>query len=298
MKRVTRDQLCTSFSAAHAPVLRVQPGEPFVMETNDRFATYEGPTSSPEALEILKTMAGPVSIEGAKPGDTLKIEVLDVTLPLDYGWIGATPGRGPLGARISAFRKTRVRLTPAGVVFNDRLTLPLRPMLGRIGVAPQEGNKASNDRGAFGGSMGNTQITTGATVYLPVFHAGGLLTIGDCHAAMGDGEVTASAVECAVDATFRATIEERLTVRRPVVTTATEVMTTGEGETMEAATRMAVQSMADLLVDTLGIDDTAAAMVLACAADVRTGLAGNPPYTMRVVVPKSVLPHVFPTTPA
>ncbi len=229
MKRVTKDQLCTSFSAAHTPVLRVQMGEPFVMETNDRFATYEGPTSSPEALEILKTMAGPVYIEGAKPGDTLKIEVLDVTLPLDYGWIG---------------------------------------------------------------------VTTGATVYLPVFHTGGLLTIGDCHAAMGDGEVTASAVECAVDATFRVTIEERFTVRRPVVTTATEVMTTGEGETMEAATKMAVQGMADLLVDTLGIDDTEAAMVMACAADVRTGLAGNPPYTMRVVVPRSVLPHVFPATPA
>ena len=139
MQRVTRDQLCTSFSAAHAPVLRVQPGEPFVMETNDRFATYEGPTSSPEALEILKTMAGPVSIEGAKPGDTLKIEVLDVTLPLDYGWIGATPGRGPLGARIPAFRKARVQFTPTGVVFNERVTMPLRPMLGRIGLAPRRG---------------------------------------------------------------------------------------------------------------------------------------------------------------
>jgi acetamidase/formamidase len=101
--------------------------------------------------------------------------------------------------------------------------------------------------------------------------------------------VTASAVECAVDATFRATIEERFTVRRPVVATATEVMTTGEGETMEKATNMAVQGMADLLMDTLGIDDTEAAMVMACAADVRTGLAGNPPYTMRVAVPRSVL---------
>src|SRR5262249_58218610 len=135
MKRVTRDQLCTSFSAAHAPVLRVQPGEPFVMETNDRFATYEGPASSPEALEILTTMAGPVYIEGAKPGDTLKIEVLDVTLPLDYGWIRATPGRGPLGERIPAFRKARVLITPEGVGFNDHVTLPPRPMIGRTGAA-------------------------------------------------------------------------------------------------------------------------------------------------------------------
>ena len=114
MKKVTRDQLCTSFSAAHPAVLRVQPGEPFVMETNDRFATYEGPPSSPEALETLTTMAGPVYIEGVQPGDTLKIEVLDVALPLDYGWIGATPGRGPLGDRIPAFRKARVRITADG----------------------------------------------------------------------------------------------------------------------------------------------------------------------------------------
>ena len=289
MQRVTRDQLCTSFSATHPPVLRVQPGEPFVMETNDRFATYEGPTSSPEAFEILKTMAGPVYIEGAKPGNTLKIEVLDVTLPLPYGWIGATPGRGPLGERIPAFRKARVAITAQGVLFNDKVMLPLRPMIGRLGVAPKEGAMRSNDKGVFGGGMGNTQITTGATVYLPVFHAGGLLTIGDCHAAMGDGEVTASAVECAVDATFRVTLEDRCPVNRPVVMTATEVMTTGEGETMEAATHMAVQGMADLLVATLGIDDTDAAMLIACAADVRTGLAGNPPYTMRVAVPKTVL---------
>jgi len=289
MQRVTRDQLCSSFSATHPPALRVQPGEPFVMETNDRFATYEGPTSSPEALATLQTMAGPVYIEGAKPGDTLKVEVLDVTLPLPYGWIGATPGRGPLGDRIPAFRKARVQITAAGVVFKDRITLPLRPMIGRIGVAPREGSVRSNDRGTFGGSMGNTQITTGAAVYLPVFHEGGLLTIGDCHAAMGDGEVTASAVECALDATFRVTIEERFAVRRPVIATATEVMTTGEGQTMEAATSMAVQGMADLLVDTLDVDATEAAMLIACAADVRTGLAGNPPYTMRVAIPKGVL---------
>src|SRR2546427_2186434 len=116
MKKVTRDQLCTSFSAAHPPVLRVQPGEPFVMETNDRFATYEGPDSSPDAMEILTTIPGPVYIEGAKPGDTLKIEVLDVSLPLSYGWIGATPGPGPLGPRIPAFRKTQGPTNPNGVV--------------------------------------------------------------------------------------------------------------------------------------------------------------------------------------
>src|SRR5437899_12543089 len=99
MKRATRGQLCTSFSAKNPPVLQVQLGEPFVMETNDRFATYEGPNSSAEAMQILTTMAGPVCIEGGKPGDTLKIEVLGVGMPLHYAWIGANPGRVSIVAR-------------------------------------------------------------------------------------------------------------------------------------------------------------------------------------------------------
>ncbi len=158
-----------------------------------------------------------------------------------------------------------------------------------IGLAPKDSPLPSNAKGDFGGGMGNTQIGKGATVYLPVFHAGGLLTIGDCHAAMGDGEATASAVECAVDATLRVTIEDRFTVNRPLVETNDEVMTPGEGETMEAATAMAIQAMADLLVNQLDIDDTDAAMLIASAADVRTGIAGHAPYTMRVSVPKSML---------
>ncbi len=289
MNRVTRDQLVKSFDASNPPALRVQSGETFIMETNDRLATYEGPNSTPEAMETLKTMAGPVYIEGTKPGDTLKVEVLDASLPLDYGWIGATPGRGPLGDKIPECRKTKVTITDNGVLFGDNIRLPLRPMIGRIGVAPKDGPRGSNERGEFGGSMGNCQIMKGATVYLPVFHEGGLLTIGDCHAAMGDGEATASAVECALDATFRVSIEDSLTLSRPVVTIENEVMTTGEGETMEAATKMAIDAMADLMVDKLGIDYTSAAMLIASAADVRTGLAGNPPYTIRVAIPTSVL---------
>jgi amidase len=259
------------------------------METNDRFDAYEGPDSPPEAMEILKTMAGPVYIEGAKPGGTLKIEVLDVTFPLDYGWIGAIPGRGPMKERIPEFRKTRVAITPDGVVFNDKVTMPLRPMLSKLGLAPKQASAASNDKGEFGGTMANTQITKGSTVYLPVFQEGGLLSIGDCHAAMGDGETTASAVECALDATFRITIADDFSVTRPVVTTETEVMTTGEGDSMEAATKVAINAMADLMVDRLGVDSSDAAMLIASAADVRTGEAAVAPYTMRVVVPRSML---------
>lgn len=182
-----------------------------------------------------------------------------------------------------------MQITPDGVIFNGKIKMPSRPMIGRIGLAPKDGPLPSNAKGDFGGGMGNTQMTKGVTVYLPVFHDGGLLTIGDCHAAMGDGEATASAVECALDATLRVTIEDRFSVSRAVVETHDEVMTTGEGATMDEASDMAINAMADLLVERLGIDDTDAAMLIACAADVRAGIAGEGPNTMRVSVPKSML---------
>ena len=289
MKRITKDQLCTSFSVLNPPVMRVRPEENFIMETNDRFYLYEGDASSPEAMEILKTMTGPVYVEGVNPGDTLKIEILDIVAPLDYGWILAAQEYGFLGDRVPAFRKTRVQITPDGVIFNGDSILPLRLMIGAIGLAPGDGTLPGTSKGDFGGSMGNTRIGKGASVYLPVFHEGGLLTIGNCHAAAGDGETTASAVECAVDATMRATIDKRFTVNRPVVETDDEVMTTGEGETMEAATRMAVDAMADLLVRHLDIDDTDAAMLIAGAVDVRAGNIGLVPCTMQASVPRSLL---------
>ena len=79
--------------------------------------------------------------------------------------------------QIPEFRKTDITITDSGVPFGDKITLPLRPMIGRVGVTPKDGPRRSNERGEFGGSMGNCQITKGPTVYLPVSHEGGLLRI-------------------------------------------------------------------------------------------------------------------------
>jgi len=288
VKTVTRDQVCTSFDATTPPVLHVELGETFIMETMDRFATYEGPDSPPEAMAILKSMTGPVYVDGVRPGNTIKVELLDITIPLDHGWTAATPGRGLLGDRIPEFRKARARIAADGVHFGDKITIPLRPMFSRIGVAPRE-PKGPTDKGDFGGNMGNTQFAAGAAIYLPVFHDGALLAIADGHAAHGDGEATAVALECALDATLRITIEDRFTVNRPLVETASEIMTTGEGATIEEAAAMAANAMADLLGQRVGVDATDAAMLIACAADFRTCLAGHQPYTIRVAIPKSML---------
>ena len=120
-------------------------------------------------------------------------------------------------------------------MFKDKVTTPLHPMIARIDLALRGGSLASNENGEFYKGVGNTQIAKGVTVYSPVLHEGGLLTIGDCDAAMGDGEATVSAVECAPDATFRVTIADDFQVTRPVAATGSRVIITGEGATIVEA---------------------------------------------------------------
>lgn len=285
MQQIGRNEVATKYSAENKPRLWVSLGEPFLVQTMDRLADYEGPSSD----DILKSMTGPIYVEGVDAGDSIRVEIIDIHLPLDRGWI-ITTGRGPLKDRVPALLKRRVALTERGVIFNDDITLPLRPMISRVGVAPESESRASIAKGEFGGAMGNTAVTKGSTVYLPVYHKGALLTFGDGHAAQGDGEVSASAVECAVDIVVKVTREERFKVTRPLVTTPTHAMTSGEGETMEEAVQVAVLAMVDLLMDQLEVTEAEAAMLISTSADVRFGLAGYPPYTVTVAIPLSVLP--------
>jgi len=257
------------------------------MEANDRFATYAGPNSSTEAMAILTTMAGPVSIEG--PNQAIRSKLRCSMWPCLWTTDGSVrPLVAVHLANVSRrFAKPRAD-HPGGRGLQQPRHHTNGPMIGRIGVAPREESRRSNDKGVFWWRYGATPRSQRSTVYLPVFHAGGVLTIGDCHAAMAMERRRPPPWNVPFDAMVSMTLEEHCKVSRPVVTTATEVMTTGEGETMEAATKRARQGMADLLVDPLGIDDTEAACSL-LPADVRTGLTGHPPSTMRVAVPKTVL---------
>lgn len=287
MKRVSRGQRVNAYSAANAPAIRIGPGETFIMETNDRFQGYTSPEDAP--LDMLLSMTGPVYVGGAEPGDTLQVEILDIKPALGYGWIVATPGRAMLKERVRQWRRRRVPIEGERVLFNERITLPYAPMIGRMGVAPEGEPKGSNSVGRFGGAMSNTAIGPGATVYLPVFAEGALLTIEDVHAAMGDGESASSAVEMAAEVTLRIDLATRLQVERPLVMTQDTLMTTGEGDTMEAASRMAVDEMATLLMGRLGLDAVDAAMLISVAVDARLSYAGGSPYRAKAIISRSLI---------
>jgi amidase len=287
MQRVNKSQRVSAYSGANPPAIHVGMGETFVMETNDRFQGYTSPDDAP--LDLLMSMTGPVYVGGTEPGDTLSIEVLDITPSLSYGWIVATPGRAMLKNRVDEWRRRKVQINGDRVWFNDKIAIPYAPMIGRMGVAPAGEPKSCNSVGPFGGAMSNIAIGPGAKVLLPVFEEGALLTIEDVHAAMGDGESASSAVEMGAEVTLRCDVSTVLQVDRPVVVTQDAVMTTGEGDTMEAASHMAVNEMARLLMYKLDLDPIDAAMLVSAAVDARFSYVGGPPYRAKAVISRALL---------
>jgi len=286
MQKISKDHVVRTFDATHPPAARVRPGEVFVMETNDRFRDWHDAKAWP--MEQLTVMTGPVFVEGVQPGQVLTVDILDVRPTQGFGYVIAIPGYGMFKDKVE-FRKKIVPIEGNQVRYSDTITLPFAPMVGKLGVAPAQGSLPSNASGAFGGTLTNTQIGPGSTVYLPVFAEGGLLTIEDVHARMGDGEAAGSAVEMAAEVTMRCGVASELKLTRPLVVTRDEVLTLGEGETVEAAAQVALEGLTNLLMERTKIDLTEAAMLVSIAADVRLSYIGGTPYQVRAAMGRQIV---------
>lgn len=286
MQKISKDHIVRTFDATHPPAARVRPGEVFVMETNDRFRDWNDGKTWP--MEQLTVMTGPVFVEGVLPGQVLAVDILDIRPSQGFGYVIAIPGYGAFKDQVE-FRKKIVPIEHNQIRYNDKITLPFAPNVSKIGLAPANGAQPSNASGTFGGQLSNSQLGPGATVYLPVSVAGGLLTIEDVHAKMGDGEIAGSAVEIAAEVTMRCGIAGELKLGRPLVVTPKEVLTMGEGETVEAAIRMALDELAHLLMERTGSDITEAAMLVSIAADLRISEMGGKPCHVRAAMAREIM---------
>lgn len=286
MQKISKEFVVRTFDATHPPAARVQPGEVFVMETNDRFREWNDGGKWPTAQ--LTVMTGPVYIEGATPGSVVAIDVLDIRPAQGFGYVVTIPGHGAFKDRVE-FRKKIVPIEGNRVRYSETLSLPYVPNISKIGFAPAQGSQPSGAAGAFGGQLSNAQLGPGATVYLPVFVEGGLLTIEDVHAKMGDGEIAASAVEIAAEVTLRCRFVGEMKLERPLVVTQKEVQTMGAGETIEAAVQVAVDDLAGLLMDRTGADITEAAMLVSIAADLRISEISGKPCHVRAALPRELV---------
>jgi len=254
-----------------------------VRDASDEQITADSGTDAVAALDFshVNPVSGPVFVKGAKPGDTLAVEILELR-PRDWGWTAIIPGFGLLADEFPDpwLRISKVEEGARRVAFAEGVELPFEPFPGTIGVAlPEPGEHSVVPPSVWGGNMDVKHLRTGTTLFLPVGVEGALFSVGDTHAAMGDGEVCGTAVEAAMDIVVRLSVRRDFAVPAPQYSVPagelarTEAgayhVTTGVAPDLMEATKAATRAMIDHLGHTRGLDRQEAYALCSVACDLR-----------------------------
>lgn len=261
-------------------------------------------------------ITGPIYVEGAQPGDVLEIEILDLETRVPWG-INSTSARGGVfSTSYPGFREgdpaldippgTRhvIRTGMSGgqeVAFMARgIEVPLAPFMGILAVAPDPvvgqpgvsvpGVQSSRPPGAFGGNLDVKDLKEGATLYLPVFHEGGLFYVGDPHGAQGDGEVSGTAIEQSLTGTFRLTVHKDRSIELPRAENETHHLIMGIDLDLDRAARDATWRVVEFLVDEHGLTPAEALSLASIAVDFRVSEVVDLTQVVTGFIPKSILP--------
>jgi acetamidase/formamidase len=250
MKRLPLGPLYYEFSRHNEPRLRVEPGETVVVESEDAFSGQirtDGDRRDKSKKPYGNPQTGPIWIEGAEAGDSLAVTIQEIkptrgecyTRTSDpkqlAEWLGT---ECPHGTHVCPIREGKIH-------WSESLTIPYTPMLGCIGTAPDNGVPTTFPAGPHGGNMDIIETAPSNIVYLPVFVPGGYLYLGDAHAAMGHGELSASGLEMAAESVITIELAKDRRISGPRIETTDEIMTVASGCPME---RSAAQAFAQLIL--------------------------------------------------
>ena len=280
-----------SFDKDLEPVLKVPSGETVRIRTKDCFGNQlQGPEDQLSEIdwEAINPATGPIYVEGAVAGGALKVHIDNIELDAQTSSCTGE-GEGVCGDRFSDWATHFCKVEDGKVVWDERLSIPLAPMIGVIGVAPEGEPVNCGTPGKHGGNMDNTAISAGATLYFPVAVDGALFGCGDMHAVMGDGEVSVSGAEVAGYATVTLTALPELSVPNPLIENETHFGIIVSAESLDKAAELAVQQMVDLLASRTNESEADLVMLLSLVADVRVCQMVDPEKTVRFMVPKYVL---------
>jgi amidase len=298
--RIGRDEVIWAFGPDLEPVLEVDPGTVVTLETNDCF-TGQIQTEDDLVTAIdfgrVNSATGPIAVRGAEPGDSLVVELLEVK-PGPRGFATLIPGIGQLIDKVRSPVTQVFEVEGDTVRMNERISFPLRPMVGVIGVATDGETLTNGFAGRHGGNLDNHLHGPGATVFLPVRQPGGMLAIGDMHASMGDGEVCFTGVEIAGELTIRVDLLKGKQGTYPVTELADRWVVHGVAgaDFMEALDR-ACEEAQRFLVDQWGFSMEEAFIFMSVACDANICQACRPQdfsTIARVAIPKvSASPRPF-----
>jgi len=292
---------------AFPPAATVAPGTTLEFDCLDSSAGQLTPASTVADVAMLdfgkvNPVTGPIYVDGAQPGDALKI-TLDHYAPSGFGWTANIPGFGLLADQfkdpaLHLWRYEADTLAPA--LFSTLAKVPLKPFAGTIGVALAEpGLHSVVPPRRVGGNLDIRDLAAGATLWLPVEVAGALFSIGDTHAAQGDGEVCGTAIESPMKVTLKLELVKGADLKMPRFTTPGPVtrhldgkgyeVTTGVGPDLMEGARIAVSEMIELLCRTRNMAPADAYMLCSVCGDLRISeIVDQPNWVVSFYFPRIV----------
>ncbi len=291
------------------PACTIEPGDVVRVECRDATDGQLGPDATLADVAETDTdrvhaLTGPIAVAGAQPGDVLEVEVLSLEHE-GWGYTLVLPGEAELGILADEFPEPALFVWDVddGVAqFNHGIEVPIDPFPGVVGVAPAEpGSYDTLPPRSTGGNMDIKHLTAGATVSLPVAVEKALFSIGDCHAAQGDGEVCGTGIEAPMTVTCRIDVRSDRSIDQPQFETSGPFTSTGQDERMYgttgiaddlmAATRLAIRHMIDHLHDERGLTRSEAYILCSAAVDLKINeVVGTPNWVVSAYLPE----HIFP----
>lgn len=272
---ITKDQARAGYSATHEPVLSVRPGtgERITFETDDAaYAQMDQLRDLAKITATLNPVTGPLHVQGAQPGDALAVTIHDIEMA-DHGWSVYLPGAGALAGPMGEdWYVRRVPVREGIVQLTDRISCPVAPMVGCIGVAPGHGEMSTvMPSYSTGGNMDLTDARPGSTVYLPVEVDGANLAIGDLHAVMSRGESSFVAIEIAGRATVSVDLIKGMALRAPRIDTGDEIVCVGLGDPVQESIVRAYEDLFAVLTEQHGFLPGDAYTVMSALAHTELG---------------------------
>jgi amidase len=289
--------------AVREPVLRLKPGAVVESRTFSKPGDYYERAGGPWPGEV-----GPFYIEGATPDDTLVVRILRLRPNRDRAVSAVNPGgisavagdsrtrmlNDPLPARRFEWRldlNRNVGILDIPGSASKRIELPLRPMLGRLAVAPANGEAFGGLwPGNFGGNMDASDAREGTTVFLPIFYDGAYFYFGDGHALQGDGEIGGSGLETTMDVTLQFDLIKGRRIRWPRMEDAEDIMVAGSARPLVDAFRIAQVELIEWLIEDYGFERMDAYQIVSQGGHSRIANVVDPNYTVVAKFPKKFLP--------
>ncbi len=300
-------ELKYTYAASYTPVARLRPGN--ILETNtvDCFGNaIKKPGDTLSMATGDNPLTGPFFIEGAEPGDTLAIKILDIQVDGDQGIGALAPGFGAINATnytpmINPPIPEKIWFYPIDHATNTatfqaldskfKVKIPLHPFFGCIGVAPAGGEaRSSIVPEAFGGNLDSPEASVGNTVYFPVNVSGAMLFLGDGHAAMGDGEVAGTAIEVPLRARVQVHVIKGKKINWPRFENDEYIMTLGAYRPLDDALRIAFTELVGWIHNDYGLSELDAYELLSKVAEIHLNEMVDPNYVVVAKIKKSFLP--------